>query len=138
MVLTEDSYLTVDVSMSATGPIVHSFTEHFIQRWNFVKKNKYCLNDRFPLLPPSFGEATMLETIAPLARRVTDRLHLTHSPTEQSAGELPATSQSTGTYAQLVRSATKWSQGVEHEKSVQNAYIDLIKHATRKTLFTHF
>jgi phospholipase D1/2 len=138
MVLTSDLNLTVDVSMSATGPIVLSFTEHFIQRWNFVKKNKYRLDDRFPLLPPSFGEATVLETIAPLARRLTDRLHLTHSPTEQSAGELPATDKSTGTYAQLVRSAAKWSQGVEHEKSVQNAYIDLIKHSTRKTFITHF
>jgi phospholipase D1/2 len=123
--------------MSATGPIVHSFTEHFIQRWNFVKKNKYCLNERYHELPPSFGEETMLETIAPLARRFTDRLHLTHSPTEQSPGELPATGKTTGTYAQLVRSASKWSQGVEHEKSVQNAYIDLITHAARKTLFTH-
>jgi phospholipase D1/2 len=129
--------LTVDVSMSATGPIVSSFTEHFIQRWNFVKQNKYCLDEKYQKLPPAFGETTMYDTVAPLARRVTDRLHLTHSPTEPSAGHSLASDKTTGTYAQLVRSATKWSQGVEHEKSVQNAYIDLITHATRISLLQH-
>lgn len=129
--------LILDVSMSATGPIVSSFTEHFIQRWNFVKENKYLFNDKYSLLPPAFGESTVLDTIAPLARKLTDRLHLTHSPTGPGAGHLPASDKTTGTYAQLVRSATKWSQGVEHEKSVQNAYIDLITHATRTTLCKH-
>jgi phospholipase D1/2 len=137
MVIPIDINLIIDVSMSATGPIVSSFTEHFIQRWNFVKQNKYRLDEKYHPLPPAFGETTVFDTIAPLARRVTDRLHLTHSPAEPSAGHLPASDKTTGTYAQLVRSATRWSQGVEHEKSVQNAYIDLITHATRISHLKH-
>jgi len=31
----------VDISMSATGPVVEQLIQHFVQRWNFVKKNKY-------------------------------------------------------------------------------------------------
>ena len=113
--------LITDVSMTATGPLVHSFSAHFIERWNFVKRNKYELDPRFQPLPPYFGNTP--STTELLSRRFADKLHLSQ----------PQSDTNTGVSAQLCRSATKWSQGIEHEKSIQNAYIDLIAHATRKT-----
>ena len=111
--------LTIDVSMSATGPIVDSFTEHFIQRWNFVKKQQYEGDDRYTILLPHFGNPP--SRMEDLRTKFADSLHLTQPQSEPCVGA----------DAQLCRSAAKWSQGVEHEKSIQNAYIDLITHAAR-------
>jgi len=109
--------------MTATGPLVQSFSAHFIERWNFVKKNKYEFDPRFKPLPPYFGNTS--STTELLGRRIADRLHLSQPPSDGNTG---------GVFAQLCRSATKWSQGIEREKSIQNAYIDLITHAARKGL----
>jgi phospholipase D1/2 len=117
--------------MSATGPIVHSFVEHFIQRWNFVKQQRYECNEKYTKLGPNFGliKSHVMDQISPLAQRVQQRLHLgSTTPTDKPPAS-PKTKAS-GVNAQLCRSATKWSQGVEHEKSIQNAYIDLITHAS--------
>jgi|SRR5579859_1444533 len=123
--------------MSATGPIVHSFVEHFVQRWNFVKEQRYRCNSKYPNLGPNFGFSAskfglspshVKDQITPLAQRMQERLHLGSSPVDHT----PATPDPapTGMNAQLCRSATDWSQGVRHEKSIQNAYIDLITHAS--------
>jgi phosphatidylserine/phosphatidylglycerophosphate/cardiolipin synthase-like enzyme len=114
--------LITDVSMTATGPLVHSFSAHFVERWNFVKRNKYALDPRFERLPQYFGNTP--STAELLSKRFADKLHLSQ----------PQSDANTGVTAQLCRSAAKWSQGIEREKSIQNAYIDLITHATRKTL----
>ena len=113
----------VDVSMTATGPIVHSFTAHFIQRWNFVKKDKYEFNEHYPLLPPAFGNygGGGNDPVSRLGRHLNQQLRMGSSQVDTNQG----------VYAQLCRSATKWSQGIQHEKSIQNAYIDLISHANR-------
>src|SRR5947207_8895368 len=108
--------------MTATGPLVHSFSEHFIQRWNFVKKDQYPLNSRYNPLPSYFGNGPSTGEL--LSQRFADSLHLRQ----------PQGGASTGGFAQLCRSAAKWSQGIEREKSIQNAYIDLITHATRMDL----
>jgi phosphatidylserine/phosphatidylglycerophosphate/cardiolipin synthase-like enzyme len=108
--------------MTATGPLVNSFSAHFIERWNFVKKNKYGLDPRFEPLPPHFGNIS--SNVEFLGRHFADKLHLSQ----------PQVDTNTGISAQLCRSAAKWSQGIEREKSIQNAYIDLITHASRKGL----
>jgi phosphatidylserine/phosphatidylglycerophosphate/cardiolipin synthase-like enzyme len=101
---------------------------HFIQRWNFVKEQRYCLDKKYTKLGPNFGlsKSNVFDQITPLAHRVHDKLHLYSPIQSHSSTTYPET---TGLHAQLCRSATKWSQGVEHEKSIQNAYIDLITHA---------
>src|SRR5271154_7558529 len=116
----------VDVSMTATGPLVHSFTAHFIQRWNFVKKDKYEFNEHYPILPPAFGNygGGGDDPVSRLGRHLGHHLHLGPTPGDANQGVQ-------GVYAQLCRSATKWSQGIPHEMSIQNAYIDLICHAAR-------
>ena len=108
--------------MTATGPLALEFVDHFIQRWNFVKKNKYDFDPKYPILPYRFGtQSTPMDTINILSNRLSDHLHIGHG---KDKGHL-------GFNAQLVRSASKWSQGVDLEHSVQNAYIDLILHAHR-------
>jgi len=113
--------------MSATGPLVHSFTAHFIQRWNFVKKDKYEFNERYQILPPAFGNygGGGDDPVSRLGRHLNRQLHL---------GPASPPDANQGIYAQLCRSATKWSQGIPHEMSIQNAYIDLICHANRIAL----
>ena len=123
MVMLKQRILTADVSMTATGPLVHSFSAHFIERWNFVKKNKYKLDPRYEPLPPHFGNGPSTADL--LSKRLADKLHLS-----QFQGD----ANTEGGFAQLCRSATKWSQGIEREKSIQNAYIDLITNANRKDL----
>jgi hypothetical protein len=59
-----------------------------------------------------------------LGRHLGHQLHLRPTPGDATQG----------VYAQLCRSATKWSQGISHEMSIQNAYIDLISHANRIAL----
>jgi phospholipase D1/2 len=122
----------VDVSMCVTGPLVQSFYNHFIQRWNFVRKD--ILIDEFrypkldpssPVLQPATGDSTsqiVKESIIPLGQMVADRLHLGPTSTAPPVQ---------GIRAQLCRSASKWSQGVPTEKSIQNAYISLIENAER-------
>ena len=110
--------------MTATGPIVHHFTAHFVQRWNFVKKNKYNSDPKYPMLPPYHVKSVKGPDATASARTLTKTLLLRHGPDHSP----------TAFNAQLVRSASQWSQGVELEKSIQNAYIDLIRHATRKSV----
>lgn len=112
--------------MSATGPLVHSFTAHFVERWNFVKKNKYEHDARYAFLPPYTANMPSVgDQAQTLAHRFADSLHITLPDALTNTGGIPA---------QLCRSATTWSQGIEREKSIQNAYIDLITHATRTAL----
>ena len=88
--------------MSATGPIVDSFSKHFIERWNFVKKEIYALDAFFKPLGERFD---------------------IQSPKQYPAAQISA---------QLCRSASPWSQGLAAtEKSIQNAYISLIENAER-------
>lgn len=128
-----DTFLIeVDVSMCVTGPLVQNFYDHFIQRWNFVRTD--ILIDEFmypkldpnsPVLRPATGGSTsqmVNENIVPLGQMIADRLNLSSS---SKAPESP------GIRAQLCRSASKWSQGVPTERSIQNAYISLIENSER-------
>lgn len=134
VLLFNQSMLSVDVSMTATGPIARSFASHFIQRWNFVKKNKYGFDERYPYLDrPSWD---VLESAQPLSQRLAERLHITQSqPQPSDSSPAPVTG---SVPAQLCRSASKWSQGVELEHSIQNAYISLITNAVRTFLRESF
>lgn len=106
---------------------MHSFTAHFVERWNFVKKNKYGDDARYGLLPPYPTNLLGGEPTGLLSQHFTDALNLNQP-------NASATTATGGAFTQLCRSATKWSQGIETEKSVQNAYIDLITNSTRKVL----
>ena len=39
-----------DVAMGVIGPCVYDIAEHFVLRWNFIKRDKYKRDDRFDWL----------------------------------------------------------------------------------------
>jgi len=103
----------LDISMTATGPVVEQFIQHFVQRWNFVKKNKYEEDLKYPVLASDYASERS-----------------SHASTTSKVDE------ESSFQAQLVRSVSPWSQGVPLEKSIQEAYIDLILNAERTFLET--
>ncbi|KAK3821162.1 MAG: hypothetical protein J3Q66DRAFT_280226, partial [Benniella sp.] len=90
-----------DVSLGVAGPPARDIARHFVQRWNFVKKEKAMKKSHMKFLTPK--------------------------------GEYVSTRNETGwtgsQKVQVLRSSTVWSQGVEMERSIQNAYLDSIAKA---------
>ncbi|KAI8055519.1 hypothetical protein BDF22DRAFT_742098 [Syncephalis plumigaleata] len=90
-----------DVSMRVTGQAARDVGRHFVERWNFIKLDKGMVKETIPFLMPS-GEFV--------------------STRDEHASK--------GTcQVQIVRSSAMWSSGIEHEYSIQKAYIDLISTA---------
>ncbi|KAF9092887.1 hypothetical protein BGX27_001710, partial [Mortierella sp. AM989] len=84
-----------DVSLAAIGQPARDIARHFVQRWNFVKREKGMKKNHMKLLTPK-GEFV--------------------SSTKESGWS--------GTQkVQILRSSSTWSQGVETESSIQDAYI---------------
>ncbi|KAI9003272.1 hypothetical protein BC832DRAFT_593344 [Gaertneriomyces semiglobifer] len=81
------------------GP-VDDLVWHFIQRWNFAKWEKKKRDFRIPWLYPSQGLRKLQE------------------------GDPKGTLE-----LQVLRSASQWSAGSPREKSINNAYVNLIRHA---------
>ncbi|RKP23598.1 hypothetical protein SYNPS1DRAFT_24334 [Syncephalis pseudoplumigaleata] len=90
-----------DVSMRVTGQAARDVGRHFVERWNFIKLDKGMVKEGIPFLMPS-GEFV--------------------STRDEQA--FKGTCQ-----VQVVRSSAMWSSGVEHEMSIQKAYIELISAA---------
>ncbi|KAK3821164.1 MAG: hypothetical protein J3Q66DRAFT_366907 [Benniella sp.] len=90
-----------DVSLGVAGPPARDIARHFVQRWNFVKKEKAMKKSHMKFLTPK--------------------------------GEYVSTRNETGwtgsQKVQVLRSSTVWSQGVETERSIQDAYLDSIAKA---------
>ncbi|KAF2152159.1 phospholipase D active site-containing protein [Myriangium duriaei CBS 260.36] len=99
-----------DMSLSVMGPVVQDLKNHFVQRWNWIYKQKYR------------GRGTPI-----------------HSPAEASRMELPEKSplsihgqslrKSGNTECQILRSVGRWSHGTKTETSIMNAYIHAIKNS---------
>ncbi|KND02124.1 uncharacterized protein SPPG_02618 [Spizellomyces punctatus DAOM BR117] len=81
------------------GP-VDDLVWHFIQRWNFAKWEKKKADHVIPWLYPS-------------------QCLIQQTP-EEATGSLQI---------QILRSASQWSAGTPREKSINNAYIDLIRNS---------
>jgi len=90
-----------DVSIGVAGQPARDIARHFVQRWNFVKREKGMKKSHMKFLTPK--------------------------------GEFVSTRNETGwtgtQKVQILRSSTNWSQGIELEHSIQNAYIGLIEKA---------
>ncbi|TBU21722.1 phospholipase D/nuclease [Dichomitus squalens] len=127
-----------DVHMTLTGEVVLDIVQHFVERWNEVKKRKYRNEARYDWLAlPHDVEASPNEAVVrhphrerwhQIGRHFKDRFHL-HWPhggeTADYDGEYPIARGSCR--VQAVRSVSDWSHGVLTECSIQNAYIDLIR-----------
>lgn len=89
-----------DVHMVTSGKVARDLARHFVQRWNYLLRQKR--PSRFtPLLTP---------------------------PPDMSDEEAKVMGLDGTCEVQLLRSACNWSLGIkEHEQSIQNAYLKLIE-----------
>ncbi|KAK3839963.1 MAG: hypothetical protein J3R72DRAFT_369939, partial [Linnemannia gamsii] len=90
-----------DVSIGVAGQPARDIARHFVQRWNFVKREKGMKKSHMKFLTPK-GEfvSTRNETGWTGSQKI-----------------------------QILRSSTLWSQGVSLEHSIMNAYIESIEKA---------
>ncbi|KAH7160229.1 hypothetical protein B0J13DRAFT_124612 [Dactylonectria estremocensis] len=115
-----------DVAMAVIGPSVYDIAEHFVLRWNFIKRDKYKRDERFDwiILEGREGENEDLVGVQRPKHPVGD--YVTHPLTAMSTKNL----EGRGTVrCQIVRSSADWSSGILKEHSIQNAYIDIIRNA---------
>ena len=115
-----------DVAMGVIGDCVFDIAEHFILRWNFVKRDKYKRDGKYDWLTMETREQD--EDLIGVQRPkfpVGDYLQHPLSPLHTKR----LGSQQGTVTAQLVRSSGDWSSGILTEHSIQNAYSELIRNA---------
>ncbi|KAF9448692.1 phospholipase D/nuclease [Macrolepiota fuliginosa MF-IS2] len=123
-----------DVHMTFVGPVVLDVCQHFVERWNEIKKRKYRNEERFPWLAlPHSPEVAPEEPVArhphlqlwrDVGQKYTQRWHGSDDP----GPDHPIPKNGTCN-VQVVRSVSDWSHGVLTEHSIQNAYLKLIEDA---------
>lgn len=115
-----------DVAMAVIGPTVYDIAEHFVLRWNFVKRDKYKRHDAYDwiMLENRTGEDEDLVGVQRPKHPVGD--YVRHPLTPLDTKNLF----NRGTIrAQIVRSSSDWSSGILLDHSIQNAYIEIIQNA---------
>ncbi|KAK4227459.1 putative phospholipase D1 [Podospora fimiseda] len=115
-----------DVSMGVIGPCVYDIAEHFVLRWNFVKRDKYKRDERYAWLELQGRQGDDEDLIGVQRPKHPVGGYTLHplSPLESKNLEGRGT-----VNAQVVRSSTDWSSGILTEHSIQNAYIEVINNA---------
>ena len=115
-----------DVAMAVIGPCVYDIAEHFVLRWNFVKRDKYKRDERYDwiMLEGRTGEDEDLVGVQRPKHPVGDYIQHPLSPLNTKNLDNRGTIR-----AQLVRSSCDWSSGILTEHSIQNAYAQLIHNA---------
>ncbi|KAA8573540.1 hypothetical protein EYC84_005124 [Monilinia fructicola] len=124
-----------DLSMSLTGPVVEDLRAHFVQRWNFIFREKYNYNDsRYsPLsltttdIPDGYYNEDGSNVGATAGGAISDTFRRAGTFFGGLGGSSGARDDQTGVAIQLVRSCTEWSNGVATEHSIANAYIEVIR-----------
>jgi phospholipase D1/2 len=116
-----------DVAMAVVGDCVYDIAEHFVLRWNFVKRDKYKRDGRFDwlMLEGRLGDDEDLVGVQRPDHPVGDYIQHPLSPlSTKKLGKGQGT-----VHAQVVRSSGDWSSGILTEHSIQNAYSELIRNA---------
>ena len=117
-----------DVAMALIGDCVYDIAEHFVLRWNFVKRDKYKRDEKFDWLTMEGREGDFEDLIAVQRPKhpVGEYVHhpLSSLATKPWAHEHPGT-----VHAQVIRSSADWSSGILTEHSIQNAYTEVIRNA---------
>lgn len=115
-----------DVAMGIIGPSVYDIAEHFVLRWNFVKRDKYKRDRRFEWLElrGRQGEDEDLVGVQrphhPVGGYVVHPLSPMKTKNLNNRGTLKV---------QVIRSSADWSSGILTDHSIQNAYIEIIRNA---------
>ncbi|QSZ34076.1 hypothetical protein DSL72_005664 [Monilinia vaccinii-corymbosi] len=123
-----------DLSMSLTGPVVEDLRAHFVQRWNFIFREKYNSDDtRYSALslttgdiPDGYYKEDGTNVGATTGGAISDTFRRAGTFFGGSGGGSGSSDQN-GVAIQLVRSCTEWSNGVATEHSIANAYIEVIR-----------
>ncbi|KIY71099.1 phospholipase D/nuclease [Cylindrobasidium torrendii FP15055 ss-10] len=130
-----------DIHMTLTGPVVLDIVQHFVERWNEIKKRKYRKDNEIDWLSlPHNITAAPNESVAqhPLreqwhnvGRRYKNHWHKAMGDAEPlpPAPEYANPPPGATCRVQVCRSVGDWSHGVLTEHSIQNAYIQLIGEA---------
>ena len=117
-----------DVAMGVIGECVYDIAEHFVLRWNFIKRDKYKRDDRFDWLTIEGREGDDEDLVAVQRPKhpVGDYLRHPYTPISNKAWAREAQ----GTvHAQIIRSSADWSSGILTDHSIQNAYKETIEQA---------
>ena len=120
-----------DVAMALVGPCVVDIAEHFVLRWNFIKRDKYkrdegvdwlCMEGR----ADANGTNPDEDLIAVQRPKHPVGQYIQHPLSPLSTKNL----ENQGTInAQIVRSSDDWSSGILVDHSIQNAYKEIIEKA---------
>ncbi|EHK20329.1 uncharacterized protein TRIVIDRAFT_77430 [Trichoderma virens Gv29-8] len=112
-----------DVSMAVIGPCVYDIAEHFVLRWNFVKRDKYKRDERFDWIILEGREGEDEDLIGVQRPKYPQGDYIKHPLNPLSTKNLLGR----GTVnAQIVRSSADWSSGILTDRSIQNAYAETI------------
>ncbi|KAH6683502.1 phospholipase D p1 [Plectosphaerella plurivora] len=115
-----------DVAMGLIGPCVYDIAEHFVLRWNFVKRDKYKRDERYDWLQMEERLDADEDLVGVQRPKHPVGEYLTHPLTPLATKNLD----NRGTvHAQIVRSSDDWSSGILTEHSIQNAYCKVIEEA---------
>lgn len=115
-----------DVAMGVIGPCVYDIAEHFILRWNFIKRDKYKRDDRFDWLELRGRQGEDEDLVAVQRPKHPVGEYVLHPYTPMETKNL----NNRGTvHAQVIRSSADWSSGILTDHSIQNAYSDIIRKA---------
>ncbi|BCS28672.1 putative phospholipase PldA [Aspergillus puulaauensis] len=115
-----------DVAMGLIGDSVYDIAEHFVLRWNFIKRDKYKRDAGVDwlLLEGRTGDDEDIVAVQRPKYPVGDYVQHPYSPLST---KLRGKQGSVG--AQIVRSSADWSSGILVEHSIQNAYKEIISKA---------
>ena len=117
-----------DVAMGVIGDCVYDIAEHFILRWNFVKRDKYKRDEGYPCLTMEGREGDNEDLIA-VQRPKFPVGGYEHHPLSKLETKPWAHEHQGTVHAQVVRSSCDWSSGILVEHSIQNAYSEVIRNA---------
>ncbi|KAL3455792.1 hypothetical protein BJX64DRAFT_57110 [Aspergillus heterothallicus] len=115
-----------DVAMGLIGDSVYDIAEHFVLRWNFIKRDKYKRDEGVDwlLLEGRTGEHEDLVGVQRPKYPVGDYVQHPFSPLSTKPRGQQGSCQ-----AQIIRSSADWSSGILVEHSIQNAYKEVISKA---------
>ncbi|KAI1437905.1 hypothetical protein GGR50DRAFT_566898 [Xylaria sp. CBS 124048] len=115
-----------DVAMGLIGPCIYDIAEHFVLRWNFIKRDKYKRDPNYDwiMLRGREGEDEDLVGVQRPEHPVGD--YILHPLTPLESKDI----NDRGTVrAQIVRSSADWSSGILRDRTIQNAYTEVIRNA---------
>ena len=117
-----------DVAMGVIGDCVYDIAEHFVLRWNFVKRDKYKRDKQYDWLTLQGREGDMEDLIG-VQRPKFPMGDYVHHPISDLQMKPWASEQPGTVHAQIIRSSADWSSGILTEHSIQNAYCEVIRNA---------